>query len=120
MVARDLVFWEALEKYSIEAVESSFKWARENLSFFPTPKDIIEEIEKGKMPNHPREYEPQKIGWMEPTEQGKQLARDCLDYILSHINEKEQAEKKERDQQFEANRIRLKKQAELIRRNHAQ
>lgn len=105
-LARDLVFWEVLENYSIESVEEAFWWALRNLSFFPTPKDIINHIEgSGELEKFP------EISWQGPTEEGKQMARECLTFVLNKIEEREKKENEARAKRFEERRAFLKNQA---------
>ncbi len=111
-VARDLVFWEEFERYSIEKIEAAFKWARGNLEFFPKPVDLKRWLEAGNADTKKESFE--QLEWTKATPEGREMAVRFLNEINKEIEEREIKEKQEREKRFEQRRSELKKQAKTL------
>lgn len=108
------VFWETLKDYPIESVEAAFERAFRELKWFPRPADIIEFIQEYENENYQKESEYLKIEWMEPTEEGREMAKKFLNELMEKLEEKERKADRERVINFEKRREELKKQAKLL------
>jgi hypothetical protein len=106
------VFWEALRIYSISSIVRAFERAYKSFKWFPSPGDIIELIEL-----NPTIEERDKIDWMGPDEQGKQLARKFFKDLYDMLDEKTRSKEKERAEKFEHKRKELRGQARMISKN---
>ena len=115
---RNDVFWEEMEQYSIDDVEESFKWARGEFEFFPTPSSLIEHIKENKNQEYLsyKTIEQQNlIPWKEPTREGKDYATQLMKELREKWNQEDKKAEEERKQRFENRRVELQKQARLLK-----
>lgn len=108
------VFWEALKGHSLQNVTTAFEGAFKELKWFPTPSDILDSICETARLNHHQELESQRLEWMEPTEKGRQHAKDIISAMFAKWDEEDRREKAARDEKFENNRARVKKHAQFF------
>ncbi len=107
---RAQVYWDEFKSISIDRFEFAINSVIGDLKFFPKPAELWEAL---RSPSQ-SESEPKRIDWAEPTEQGRQVARECINFLLNNIGEKEEKDKKEREKRFEQRRSELRKQAKTL------
>jgi len=109
------VFWETFEHHKIENMEEAFKWARENLKYFPTPKELIDHmVTEGNRKYLESNNKEIQIAW-KPTEGGKAIAQGLVKAMVDKFELQEVNFRKERESKFEQRRDELKKQAKLLK-----
>ena len=71
------VYWEEFKNTPIERFESAVKQAIGCLTFFPKPAELHELISQDSHKEYleHKRTEPERIEWMEPTEEGKNYAQ---------------------------------------------
>ncbi len=111
---RAQVYWEEFKAKTIEDFEFAVNDTIGSLTFFPKPTELHDIIRAEADKKYKYEDPIKKIDWNEPTEQGRQIARECLNFVLNRIGEREAEEKKEHGKRFEQRRSELKKQAKTL------
>ncbi len=105
------VFWETFEYYKIDNVEEAFKWAREELKFFPTPKDLIDHLILKANTDYLENKKHDQLPWIEPTEAGKIKAKEIVKTLFDKWDEEDIENQKKKAVEFEKRRAELKEQA---------
>jgi hypothetical protein len=116
---RGEVYWEEFNRIGIEAFEYAVKESIGALSFFPKPNELwefIDALRRNQYLSHQAEMpELPKIGWQEPTEEGRRIAKEIIGELYNTWGEQDKKREQERAEKFEKNREHLKKQAKLIK-----